>query len=197
MTNHGFGKIASREIILNPMETAARLGTSINYSDSLIEDCRKTLMEVADCKYAWVRVPVYIKENTVNLGFGEFSSRDLAKALAGCDEAFIFAVTAGLPVERLLIKEELLSPTRHFVTDALASSLAEAICDEAEKRIKGTNKCKPRFSPGYGDLPLDIQPKVLKLLDAQNKLGISLNSALLMTPSKSITAIMGIYNEKV
>lgn len=197
MTDRGYGKIEAKELKLDPAETAARLGTSMNYSDSLTEDCLRELIKAVECKFAWVKVPVYIKEINIDLGFGEFLSRDLAKNLSGCREAFIFAVTLGMGAERLLIKEEMLSPARHFVTDALASSLAEAACDEAEKRIKGGLKCKPRFSPGYGDLPLEIQPGVLGVLDAKNKLGINLNSALLMIPTKSITAIMGIYNEKV
>lgn len=197
MTSRGFGRIDTEKLKLDPAETAARLGTTMNYSDSLTEDCLKELTKAADCKFSWVKVPVNIKESNIDLSFGEFSSADLVKNLSGCREAFIFAVTLGMGVERLLLKEEMLSPARHFVTDALASSMAEAACDEAEKRIKAGLKCKPRFSPGYGDLPLGIQPDILRLLDAQNKLGINLNSVLLMTPSKSITAIMGIYNEKV
>lgn len=197
MTDRGFGRIESAKLHLDPAETAARLGTARGYTDSLTEDCLKELMKAADCKFSWVRVPVYIKENAIDLGFGEFASRDLAKNLSGCKEAFLFAVTLGLSVDRLIIRESLLSEARHFVTDALASALAEAACDVAEKDIKGALRCKPRFSPGYGDLPLGVQPHVLQILDAKNKLGISLSSSLLMTPSKSITAIMGIYNEKV
>ena len=53
---------------------------------------------------------------------------------------------------------------------------------------------RPRFSPGYGDLPLDFQKEFLKITDASRKLGISLNDSLLMSPSKSVTAIIGIKN---
>ena len=55
--------------------------------------------------------------------------------------------------------------------------------------------CNYRFSPGYGDLPLSVQPTVLAALDAQRRLGITLSSSLLMTPTKSVTAIIGMFKE--
>ena len=58
--------------------------------------------------------------------------------------------------------------------------------------IGENKKTKPRFSPGYGDLPIEIQPKILTVLSADKTLGITLNESYLMTPVKSITAIMGV-----
>jgi cobalamin-dependent methionine synthase I len=78
------------------------------------------------------------------------------------------------------------------VTDAIASALAESACDEAERLIFEDNSHTPRFSPGYGDLPLEIQKPLLSFLDAEKTVGITLSSSLLMTPTKSITAIAGI-----
>lgn len=191
------GRIDCRKLRLDPMETAARLHSSVGYFDSLTDSCLEELMRSADCRFAWIRVPVIRDHGCLDLGFGPFVSRDLEQSLTGCREAFVFALCLGIGVDRLLIKESLMSEARHFVTDALASSLAESACNEAERQIKGTLSCRPRFSPGYGDLPLELQPAVLKLLSAERLLGISLGSSLLMTPSKSITAIMGIKNEKV
>ena len=51
---------------------------------------------------------------------------------------------------------------------------------------------RPRFSPGYGDLPLELQKDVFRVLDCPRKIGLSLNESLLMSPSKSVTAIIGI-----
>ena len=52
---------------------------------------------------------------------------------------------------------------------------------------------KPRFSPGYGDLPLSMQTDIFRVLDCPRKVGLTLNNSLLMSPSKSVTAIMGIH----
>ena len=51
---------------------------------------------------------------------------------------------------------------------------------------------RPRFSPGYGDLPLEAQESVFKALDCHRKIGLALNDSLLMSPSKSVTAIVGL-----
>jgi len=58
--------------------------------------------------------------------------------------------------------------------------------------LKKDIKTKPRFSPGYGDMGIENQTKVLKVLSADKTLGITLNSSYFMTPIKSITAIMGV-----
>ena len=51
---------------------------------------------------------------------------------------------------------------------------------------------RPRFSPGYGDFPLEAQESVFKALDCHRKIGLALNDSLLMSPSKSVTAIVGL-----
>ena len=47
----------------------------------------------------------------------------------------------------------------------------------------------------YGDMPLSAQPVLLATLDAQRKLGITLSKSLLMTPTKSVTAVVGLFGE--
>ena len=50
----------------------------------------------------------------------------------------------------------------------------------------------PRFSPGYGDFPLEAQKDIFRTLDCSRKIGLTLNESLLMSPSKSVTAIVGL-----
>ncbi len=188
-----YAEIPSEIITLDSNESAARLKVARGYTSELIEKCESSLRKEIDCRYCGVRVKVsFPSENMIDMGFGELESRSLYKNLNGCEEAFIFAVTIGHNVDRMLKKMSITSVAEHFVTDALASAFAEAACDCAENEIKGELKCKPRFSPGYGDLPLSIQPQVLAIVDAGRLLNITLGKTLLMSPSKSITAIMGI-----
>ena len=49
-----------------------------------------------------------------------------------------------------------------------------------------------RFSPGYGDLPLSLQADFLRATDAGRKLGITVNDSFLMTPCKTVTAVIGL-----
>ena len=53
-----------------------------------------------------------------------------------------------------------------------------------------------RFSAGYGDVPLELQRDIFALLDCPRRIGLTLNESLLMSPSKSVTAIVGISRGK-
>ncbi len=188
--------IPTDELVLNDGETARRLHTARGYAMDEIDTCLEKLKKVVSVKFSAVRVPVnYLGEDRLDCGFGEFKSTTLIKNLQGSKEVFVFAVTLGLGVDRLLTQLSLVSPARHFITDALASSMAESAADKAEEIIKGNSNCRPRFSPGFGDLTLELQPRILDLLNAQRLLGITINKTLLMSPGKSVTAIMGIKNE--
>lgn len=185
-------EIDSRELMPNINEVALRLHMP---RERVMPYCEKLLNRLkanVKCRGVWSRVPIKRTDNGLDLGFGEFISHDLEKNLSGCDEAFLFCVTLGLDVDRYLMKLSSLSPADHFVADGLASSLCEALADEAERIIKENSDCKPRYSPGYGDMSIETQKGLLELLNAGKLLGISLTKSYLMTPIKTITAIVGI-----
>ena len=182
---------------LNPHEVCRRLQIPRGFSLDGVDRCAERLRGVMNCRYAYVRVPVDCTEAGIcRFDFGEIKSEALSANLRGCSEAFLLAVTVGIGVDRLLHRLNLLSQAEHFITDGLASAAAEALCDEANSIIaQGMThgSLKPRFSPGYGDVPLSVQVPLLRRLCAEQTLGITLNSACLMTPMKSITAVIGIY----
>lgn len=199
MMEQGFiyGRVPAQEICLNPAEVAARMQTNRGFSNQTMQMCWARLQEVLDCRYTARRTAITFPEKDwVDLGFTKVQSHSLYRNLSGCREAFLFAVTLGMGVERLLTKLALLSGGEHFITDALASGAAEAACDAAEVKLRGSLRCKPRFSPGYGDLSLEIQAGMLDILQAQKWLGITLSDSLLMSPMKSITAIMGVCEDE-
>lgn len=188
--------IPTTELELNKNEVFARLKTARNADISLDFECVAELEKNILCKYSAVRTPVeFFDGNRLNCGFGEVKSENLCKNLMGCREVFVFAVTLGIGVDRFLNKLSLTSPANHFIADAFASAYAESAADKAEEIMKGSLECRPRFSPGYGDLDLSCQKNVLEFVNAQRLLGISLNKSLLMSPTKTITAIVGIENE--
>ena len=183
----------TEEIVINSNELALRLGTERGYNDELIEKCRKKLTDLLEYKCSYVRMPVDLsEENICRFDFMTAESRYLYRNLSGCSEVFLLAVTCGIAVDRELARLRVISQAEYFVTDALASAAADSFCAYAAKKIKGSCICAPRFSPGYGDLKLELQPYVLERLNAGELLGITLSSSFLMTPMKSITAIMGI-----
>lgn len=186
------GSLTADEIEICPRETALRLGCPAD-TVAIAEDCLTELNKAVLCRYAYCCLPItHPRGGVTDLGFGELSSRDLVKNLGSCQEAFLLAVTLGAGVDRLLLRLSRLSAARHFVTDALASALAEAACDRAEAIATQGIPCRPRYSPGYGDLSLGVQRPLLTTLDASRRCGITIGDTLIMSPSKSITAIIGI-----
>ncbi len=182
-------------LTLDPAEVARRLQSERDYTDDTIEMCRARLEKVLEPKFSGVRVPVrYVREDVLDLGFGQVHSHALTRNLKGAEEAFIFAATLALGTDRLLSRLALVSPAEHFITDALASAYAEALADYADAFFRGSLCCGVRFSPGYGDLSLEVQPHILQMVEGMRLLGITLGKSLLMSPMKSVTAIMGIQH---
>lgn len=190
-----FKKIVLEHGDASSAETAMRLRVPRDFDCSFTERIERELLSVTDCRGVAVRTSVSVRDGEVDLGFLTTQSSDLAKALSGCSEAYVFAVTLGMGVERLLLKYSKTSKSDHFTADALASAYAEAAADKMEKELSYGECFGKRFSPGYGDLSLSIQPKILSALNAEGLLGITLTDGLLMKPEKSITAIVGIRNE--
>jgi hypothetical protein len=123
------------------------------------------------------------------------TGRSAGTMLAQCDRAVLLACTLGPRFDAMLRTEQARDMGRAVILDACGGAWVEAGCDEAERELR--NKLPglyltDRFSPGYGDLPLNIQPAILSALDAQRRVGIHLSESLLMNPVKSVTAVIGV-----
>ena len=139
------------------------------------------------------------REERLDLGFLITESRDLRKNLSGCSSGIVFAATLGLAPDRLIARYALTSPTKALLFQAIGAERIEALCDLFCKEISENEKdsrFRPRFSPGYGDLPLDVQKNIFSLLDCPRRIGLSLNQSLLLSPSKSVTALIGREDRK-
>lgn len=189
-----YGTIEKSELVFEPNEVASRLKTQRGYTNETIEKCKQLLLDNIDCKYCAVLSEVKISGN--NIDFGSFSAEsfDLARNMHNADRCFVFCVTLGLNVDYLLKRLSVTSMSEHFIADALSSALVENATDKAEEIIKGENRCYTRFSCGYGDFKIENQGDILSLIDAKKMLGINLSKTYLMTPQKTITAVMGIKN---
>lgn len=148
-------------------------------------------------RYAWRAFRVRQAEDGVRLeGSGVVLPGRLARdMLAECGTAVLMTCTLGAPFDAMLRTWEARDMARAVVLDACGSAYAEAGCDSAEKEIAGRFPGMyrtDRFSPGYGDLPLETQDPILAALDAGRRLGISANASHLLIPAKSVTAVIGI-----
>ncbi len=135
-----------------------------------------------------------VKQQDGELFIGSMSvkSRALKTHLEGCDKAVIFAATVGLGIDRLMAKYAEVFTAKAYILQAIGAERIEALCDEVCKDLAELGKTKTRFSPGYGDFPLEKQKEIFAMLDCYKQIGLSLNDSLLMTPTKSVTAVVGI-----
>ena len=124
-------------------------------------------------------------------------SAALDKNLQGCSRVILFAATIGLPLDRLIMKYSRVSPTKALILQAFGAERIESLCDIFCNDMKTElgAELKPRFSPGYGDLSIEIQRDIFRVLDCPRQIGLTLNESLLMSPTKSVTAIVGIKDE--
>ena len=134
-----------------------------------------------------------ILEDGVLLDCGvKFTSKDLAKHLAGCKEVLLLAATLGAKVDIAVRRLALESVSEGAAAQAVAATIIEGYCDEAQEWVESDLYQRPRFSPGYGDWDLSEQRKLFAILECEKKLGLTLTDGLMMAPSKSVTAVIGL-----
>lgn len=192
-------KSAAAEITIDPKEVAVYLGyySANGIDEKTITDSISEFKDSSDFKACCVKVPVKITESGVDLEFMQTESKSLRKNLDGCDEAFILAATTGISSQRLIERNSVISPIKGIVTDCVGSAAIEAFCDKINLSLSDNpDFLRPRFSPGYGDLCIDCQRKIVDFLCTSKNIGLSLTESLMMVPKKSVTAIIGIGKEK-
>ncbi|WP_297963135.1 vitamin B12 dependent-methionine synthase activation domain-containing protein [uncultured Anaerovibrio sp.] len=118
--------------------------------------------------------------------------------LLGCTKVVILTATVGQEIEEkitALFKEG--KYTLSLLLDAAATTAVEENANLMEKAIsERVNRegyiMKWRFSPGYGDWPIEQQPEMIRTAKADT-IGIHLTESMMLEPRKSITAIIGLY----
>ncbi len=128
--------------------------------------------------------------------------RDVDRHLKGCARCVLLGCTLGAEVDRIARAAAAEDMAYAVVLDAMASVLAEAAADEAEHRLRESFReqglfLTGRFSPGYGDWPIQVQNDLIRLLDASRKIGLCATATHLLVPRKSITAVLGISEHPV
>lgn len=188
-----YGKLPSAELVLDGAELAARLKMKREAALSLSFDYESALRAALDAGYVGMRTPFLLTEGkTVDFGFAAFESRDLCRHLTGCKEALLLCVTLGFGVDRLLQRAAVRAASEQFVLDAYASAFAEAALSLALRKTAEGASLTLGFGVGYGDFPLTAQAPLLAALKARERLSVSLTKTLLMSPSKTITAVFGV-----
>ena len=167
-------------------------------TDALVDSCLDEIKDKFDLSVVWGEFDVSVIDGVVSFEDFKLESRNLAEMLNGCSTSIIFVATSGFEIDRAIKKYTQISPSRALALSAIGSERIETLCNTFCKELKGKyGELTPRFSPGYGDLPLSTQECIFSHLNASKNIGVTLNNSLLMSPSKSVTAIIGIKNNKL
>ena len=136
---------------------------------------------------------------TVELSFADVTlqSQDLGRNLAGCQRVALLAATLGPQVDALIRRHSSLDPVYASILQATGAMFIEELVDITNSEIKKIAeaqglKTRPRYSPGYGDVPLEVQRDFFRLLPC-TRIGLTLMDTLIMAPEKSVTAFVGLF----
>ena len=168
-------------------------------------------LSVVECRDSGVSKPPYEPADqvvsirpsdystTVTLRFADVTlqSRDLGRNLSGCSQVALLAATIGPQVDALIRRHSSLDPVYASILQATGAMFIEELVDLVNSEIKKIAagqglKTKPRYSPGYGDVPLQVQKDFFRLLPC-TRIGLTLMDTLIMAPEKSVTAFVGLY----
>ena len=163
----------------------------------LLSECLSLSGGVISPAAAYVTLPLFCDGDTLSFGGITVTSKSLREHLADASHVILFCATVGHGIDRSIRRYAAFSPARAHMLDAIGTERVEALCDALCEVLAAEGACEgktlsSRFSPGYGDLPLSLQKDIIRLLDTPRRLGVTLTESLLMTPTKSVTALVGV-----
>ena len=174
----------------------ARIRGADNSYDALIDECIREAEPLLTYRVCCTTLPVD-PDGGLTIGNDRVVSQTVGKAICGSEAVILFAATVGSPFDRLIARYSRVEPSKALIFQAIGAerveSLCDAFCSQMNTELSKTGKrLTRRVSPGYGDIPLSLQKEIFAVLDCPRKIGLTLDQSLLMSPSKSVTAIAGI-----
>ena len=183
-----------------------------NIDDNLsnkIKKCIERTKEIINPKFI-IRKYGIKKSNTANVKKEVYlegvnltlQSDDIYNLLLECDECILMSVTLGLEIEIEIRKLTYTDLTKGIITDACATTAVEEVCDIvqdhiAKKLLKEYKYITDRYSPGYGDLPIEKNVDINNILNSQKEIGLTVTNNGIMIPRKSVVALIGVSSKEI
>ena len=167
-----------------------------NKTKELLLLCGRQLIEAAEGKFVY---KVFELENgQIPNSLFRLEGKAIAKHLKNCTKAVFMCATLSANVDALIRKKQIVSMAEAAITDSLASAMIEQVCDKAEETILkdfAQYEHTWRFGLGYDDFPMASQKQFLEILDAPKRLGVCVNESMMLTPTKSVTCVIGLGHD--
>ncbi|MBQ9388846.1 MAG: methionine synthase [Synergistaceae bacterium] len=128
-------------------------------------------------------------------------SNDIARLTARSDECIMLAATLGHETDRQITIAQNRNMLDGIALDACASVRIDAFIDqfirsEIVPGLREGERMTSRFSPGYGDLKMNVTEDIIAILNATKRIGLSVTGSMMMSPIKSVTAITGLFSKQ-
>lgn len=192
---------------LNRSEAFRYLGmrNGMTISENLLritEECEQELLKAVKPRYVYRMFDIEEAAEGVKLSDTSLilKGRDISAHLKGCEHCILLCATLSSGADRLIRTHEAEGMEKALITDSLASAAIEQVCEEAEKEIQNVYShyfYTWRFSPGYGDFPLEVQGEFLNIVDAPKRIGVTVTDSLILIPRKSVTAVIGVSEKEI
>ena len=173
--------------------------------DQLIDLCIKEVEDTSRPAYTYKVFDVEVtKENEIAVVGTNLilKGKDIYNHLKDAKRCAIMAATLGIVIDNTIRITGKRDVTKSFILDSCATEMIEKVCDKVEAEIIEQAKSEGfktnfRYSPGYGDLPIDIQGEVVSILNANKTIGLTTTTSSILIPRKSVTAIVGFLEPDV
>ncbi len=155
---------------------------------TVLEECEREVARLSEPRFTY---GLFDKCALSDLLLGE----DIKNHLDGCEKVIVFGATLGDKVDRYINRLQVNDMTSAVTADAVASAYIEGFCREADAELSKTFAPQIltwRFSPGYGDYPIELQGKLLSIIEADRKIGLYSTDSFMLLPVKSVTALIGV-----
>lgn len=191
---------------INQKEALRYLQYGNNQPDSniqtIMDRCEKKMLETIKPRYLYKVFDISEMADGVHLDGCTLvlTGKDISAHLKDCKKAVLMCVTLSSGVDMLIRNAQINDMTEAVILDSLASVCVEQLCDAVENEI---HEKLPqyfhtwRYSAGYGDLPIDIQSEFVEVLNAQKRIGLCVTATNMLTPKKSVTAVIGLSENPV
>lgn len=187
-------EIPFSELDINMQEALRYAGVKGEADENLLELYQKACMLLAEnVKPRAVYTPVTLEyyDDGVIIEGEKIESKGLRKFLKGDKKVALMVATAGIEADRLINRYSMVEPSLALMIDALSAAAVEALCNKLCKGCFNVEEQR-RFSPGYGDFPIEYQKRITEILNTPLNIGVTLTNSLMLAPSKSVTAVVPI-----
>lgn len=195
-----------KKLVVDKHQMQISLGYKTQQPDENIQQqmnkAVNTLELVQAPKWNFAQFALQTETTTLEPSGITLEGSDIAAHLKGCTACILLAVTIGAKVEQVIRAAQATDLQQGILLDLAASTLTEQYANFAQEIIAEKVKIKglyltSRYSAGYGDFPLGMQPELLRLLNAQRTIGLTCNENFLLMPRKSVTAVIGVADHAV